>query len=100
VLRTEQYADAFEPLANTLVTPADRLRPLMAQGLFATASLPERTGLVVSLGGDTVDLVVGVEPSVAFLQTDAAGLFHFRASERLALRLKDPEALIRLNFEH
>jgi len=100
ILSTEQYADVFEPLANTLVLPVDRLRPLVTQGLFGTAALPENSGLVLSLGGGSMDLVVGVEPTVAFLQVDGGGMYHFRVFERLALRLKDPEALVRLDFQH
>ena len=98
VLRSEQYAETLEPLPNTLVMPADRLRGLAAHGIFGTAALPERSGLVLSLGGGTLDLVVGVEPAVAFLQIDGGGLYHFRVFERLAVRVKDPEALVRLNF--
>jgi uncharacterized linocin/CFP29 family protein len=99
VLQTQQYADIFEPLANTLVMPVDRLRPLVARGLFGTAALPENSGLVLSVGGSTMDLVVGVEPAVAFLQVDKGGMYHFRVFERLVLRLKDAEALVRLDFQ-
>ena len=98
-LRSEQYADIFKPLANTFVMPADRLRPLVERGFHGTAALPERSGLVLSLGGETVDLVVGVEPTVAFLQVGSDGLFRFRLFERFALRLKDAEALVQLTFE-
>jgi uncharacterized linocin/CFP29 family protein len=99
ILSPQQYAETFEPLPNTLVMPADRLRPLVTQGFFGTGALPKNSGLVVSVGGGTVDLVVGVEPAAAFLQVDGGGLYHFRVFERLALRLKDPEALVRLNFQ-
>jgi uncharacterized linocin/CFP29 family protein len=99
VLRGGLFAETFDPLRETLVMPADRIRPLMTQGFFGTATLPERTGLVLSTGGSTMDLVVGVEPVVAFLQVDGSGLYHFRLFERFALRLKDPTALVRLDFE-
>jgi uncharacterized linocin/CFP29 family protein len=98
VLRAEQYADAFKPLANTLVMPADRLRPLVQQGFFGTGTMPEATGLVMSVGGGTMDLMVGIDPTVAFLQIDGAGLYRFRVFERFALRLKDEQALVRLQF--
>ena len=99
ILNPQQYAEIFEPLANTLVMPVDRLRPLVTQGLFGTAALPEHSGLVLSLGGGTMDIVVGVEPAVAFLQVDGGGLYHFRVFERLAMRLKDSAALVRLDFQ-
>jgi uncharacterized linocin/CFP29 family protein len=100
VLRTEQYADASSPLENTLVMPADRLRPLVAQGFFATGAMPEATGLVVSVGGGPIDLAVGVEPTVSFLQIDGNGHYLFRVFERFALRLKDERSLVRLEFAH
>jgi len=100
VLRTEQYADASSPLENTLVMPADRLRPLVAQGFFATGAMPEATGLVVSVGGGPIDLAVGVEPTVSFLQLDGNGHYLFRVFERFALRLKDERSLVRLEFAH
>jgi uncharacterized linocin/CFP29 family protein len=98
VLRTDQYADASAPLENTLVVPADRLRPLVAQGFFATGAMPEATGLVVSVGGAPIDLAVGVEPTVAFLQIGGTGHYAFRVFERFALRLKDERSLVRLEF--
>jgi uncharacterized linocin/CFP29 family protein len=98
VLRTEQYADASSPLENTLVMPADRLRPLVAQGFFATGAMPERRGVVVSVGGGPIDVAVGVEPTVSFLQLDGNGRYLFRVFERFALRLKDERSLIRLEF--
>lgn len=93
------YADTWAPLPGTLVMPADRIKPLVSQGYFGTGTLPESTGLLVSLGGNTLDLVVGVDPTTAFLQQDNEGLYHFRVFERFALRIKDPTALVRLNFK-
>ena len=100
VLRTEQYADASAPLENTLVLPADRLRPFVAQGFFATGAMPEATGLVISVGGAPVDLAIGVEPTVSFLQIDGNGQSLFRVFERFVLRLKDERSLVRLEFAH
>ena len=100
MLRTEQYADASAPLENTLVMPADRLRPLVAQGFFATGAMPEATGLVMSVGGAPIDLAIGIEPTVSFLQVDGNGHYLFRVFERFALRLKDERSLVRLEFAH
>jgi hypothetical protein len=83
-----------------VVMPADRLRPLVERGLYGTAALAELSGLVLSLGGEAIDLVVGVEPAVAFLQVDSDALFRFRVFERFALRLKDDRSLVRLVFVH
>lgn len=63
------------------------------------AGLPSYYGSLVSLGGNTMDLVVGIEPTVAFEQQDVNGNYRFRVVERLALRLKDYTAIIRLEFQ-
>jgi uncharacterized linocin/CFP29 family protein len=98
-LRSEAYADTFASLPNSLVMPADRITPLVALGMFGTGTLPPAAGLLVSVGGNTVDLVVGVEPTTEFLQVSTEGLYRFRVFERFALRVKDRSALVRLAFD-
>ncbi|MFH0341568.1 MAG: encapsulin [Chromatiales bacterium] len=103
VLPTRAYADAHAPLANTLIMPADRIRPLVTHGemthFYGTGTLPEDSGVMVSLGGNSMDLVVGMDATAAFMQDDTEGRCRFRVFERFALRLKDNTAVIRLNFE-
>ena len=65
---------------------------------LAASGPPSFYGSLVSLGGNTMDLVVGIEPTVGFMQQDVDGNFRFRVFERLALRLKDIRAVIRLEF--
>jgi len=98
-LRTEIYADTFAPLANTLIMPADRIRPLVSLGMFGTGALPPATGVLVSVGGNSMDLVVGMEPTTEVLQLDAKGFYRFRVFERFALRIKDKTAIVRLDFK-
>jgi uncharacterized linocin/CFP29 family protein len=107
VLHNEPYADTYAPLPTTLIMPADRIRPLMTAGFYGTGTLPaegvepknrKTTGILVSLGGNTMDLVVGMDAITAFLQEDTEGRYRFRVYERFALRLKDKTAVIRLAF--
>jgi hypothetical protein len=61
------------------------------------------TGLVVSLGGNTMDLVRGrmsdhEDVVVRFEQKDVDGNYRFRVVERFALRLKDITAVVQLQF--
>lgn len=98
-LRSEIYADSFAPLPGTLSAPADRIRPLATQGFAGTGALPERTGVVFSVGGNVIDLVVGVDPLTSFTQMGADGVLQLRVFERFALRIKDATALVRLRFE-
>jgi len=98
VLHTDVYADAYAPLPSTLIMPADRIKALVTQGFYGTGTLPRLTGLLVSLGGNSMDLVVGTDLTTAFLQEDKDGFYRFRVFERFALRLKDTTAVVRLEF--
>jgi len=112
VLQTTPYADAFAPLPATLTLTADRIKPLMTAGFFGTGTLPPNPGappvqvplpapyygVLVSLGGNTMDLVVGLEPIAAFMQEDLNGSFRFRVLERFTLRVKDTTGIVVLQF--
>ncbi len=98
-LHSDIYADAFAPLKTTLIMPADRIKPLVTAGFHGTGTLPPFTGVLVSLGGNTMDLVVGLDAITAFLQEDTDGLNQFRVFERFTLRLKDVTAVIKLDFQ-
>ncbi len=99
VLHTVPYADTYAPLPATLIMPADRIKPLVGAGFYGTGTLPPLTGLLLSLGGNSMDLVVGQDATASFMQEDAEGRNHFRVSERFALRLKDKTAIIKLAFD-
>jgi uncharacterized linocin/CFP29 family protein len=99
VLFTDQFADAHAPLRTTLIMPADRIRPLMTAGLYGTGTLPKKRGVMVSLGGNTVDVAVGVHGATAFIQIDEDESYRFRVYERFTVRIKDPDALVALVFE-
>ena len=107
VLETIPYADTFAPLPATLTLTADRIKPLVTAGFFGTGTLPPNPppapvspyyGVLVSLGGNTMDLVVGLEPLVAFMQEDTDGNYRFRVLQRFALRVKDPTGIVILEF--
>jgi uncharacterized linocin/CFP29 family protein len=107
VLETIPYADTFAPLPATLTLTADRIKPLMTAGFFGSGTLPPNRkppqepyyGVLVSVGGNTMDLVVGAPPITAFLQEDPTGNFRFRVLQRFALRVKDPTAINILKFK-
>ena len=78
----------------------------MTAGFFGTGSMPSKPGTtpqffgtLVSLGGNTMDLVVGLDATTAFMQQDTDGNYRFRVVERFGLRLKDVTAVVRLEFE-
>jgi uncharacterized linocin/CFP29 family protein len=100
VLHTDIYADTYAPLPTTLIMPADRIRPLVTAGFYGTGTLPVFIGLLMSLGGNSMDLAVGIDATTAFLQEDTNRLDQFNVFERFTLRLKDKTAVIMLEFEH
>lgn len=114
VLDTTPYADTYAPvIGGTLVITADRIRPLVTAGFHVSGTLPTNVpatslpgganasyeGLLVSLGGNTMDVVVGLDATTAFEQQTAEGNYSLRLVERFALRLKDTTGVIRLEFQ-
>jgi hypothetical protein len=49
----------------------------------------ESSGIVVSLSGNAVDIVVGTPPTVQLLQRMTDAKFFFRVYERFVLRIRD-----------
>jgi Encapsulating protein for peroxidase len=102
VLPPGPNADTRAPLKTTLIMPADRIASLVDGRFYGTGTLPEipeLLGLMLSWGGNTIDLVVGRDATTAFLQEDSEGLYRFRVFERFALRDKDPTSRFLLKFE-
>jgi len=86
----------------TLVLPRDRILPFLEGGGLVRASaippqrvLPTIRGAVIALSGNPVEIVVAKDINVAYLQTTGVTEPQrvFRVSERVALRIKDPDAI-------
>jgi uncharacterized linocin/CFP29 family protein len=109
-LESSVYADVYRPEPNSLVTPADRIRPLVTAGFYPTGALlvtpagraaaaaPGRFGVLASLGGEPVSIYVGVDATTAFTQADPNGILRFRVYERVQHVARDRTALLRLAF--
>jgi uncharacterized linocin/CFP29 family protein len=115
ILNTVPYADLFAPVGDgSLVVTADRVAPLVKAGLYVTGALPPYAhvpppsppapfappyfGVLVSVGGQTMDLVTGLRAQTVFIQQDANENWRFRVVERFALRVMDPNAIVPLVF--
>jgi uncharacterized linocin/CFP29 family protein len=92
-----QFFNAAQTPSASLVLPQDRIIPFLGGGsLLRTSTLPERSGVVVALGGAPVDLVVATDVSLNFLQVTTDPMFVFRVFEKVVLRIKEPEAIVAL----
>jgi uncharacterized linocin/CFP29 family protein len=110
VLDGRLFLVAQTPTA-ALVLPQDRILPFLGGGPLLRSSTLDTavvipnfpfpplvfpSGVVVALGGEPVELVIATDVCVQFLQVSAEPNFVFRVCEKMALRIKEPEAIIRL----
>ena len=86
--------------------PQDRIIPFLSGGPLVRSSTLDQiwpfpffrifTGLVIALGGAPVEIVVATDIHFEFLQVTPQPVHIFRVSEKMALRIKEPEAIIQL----
>lgn len=94
------FAAVQTPQPSSLVLPQDRILPFLGGGaLVRSSTLRPKTGLLIALGGEPIDLVVGTDISVNFLQVTEDPLFVFRVYEKIVLRIKQPTAILPLPFD-
>jgi uncharacterized linocin/CFP29 family protein len=98
-LPVKAYADAFVPPSDaSLVTTAERIKPLVAGGFMETVTLPKDSGLLVALAGEPTSLYVGREATTEFVRKGSSKYF-FRVVERIQFVARDPRAFVLLKFE-
>jgi uncharacterized linocin/CFP29 family protein len=99
VLDQAFFVVAETPQPNSMVLPQDRIIPFLGGGsLLRSSTLPVGSGLVVALGGAPIELVFATDLHLNFLQHTADAVFLFRVSEKMALRIKEPPAIITLQW--
>jgi uncharacterized linocin/CFP29 family protein len=97
-LPTRVYADTFVPPSNgSLITTADRIKPLVEGGFYGTGTLPPNRGLLAALGGDPTCLFMGREANTEFERKQGRE-YIFRVSERFNFIERDPRSLVALRF--
>jgi hypothetical protein len=84
------------PQQGSTVSPPTSPATYITNPLYAGT---QAIGIVLSHGGDTVDLVVGQEPVTAFSQINAAGFVAHRVFSRSCIRFKDRTAGVRLEYQ-
>jgi uncharacterized linocin/CFP29 family protein len=99
ILPTAVYADTFVPPSPaSLVTTAERIRPLAEGGFYGTGTLPANRGLLAALGGEPTSLYVGREAVSEFVRKEGAN-FIFRVVERAQFVARDLRAFVLLRFQ-
>jgi uncharacterized linocin/CFP29 family protein len=79
-----------------LVLPRDRILPFLQGPLLRSADLPAGGGCLFALGGSPTEVVIASDINVRYLQTTPEPRYVFRVSERVALRVKEPNSIVRL----
>ena len=100
VLGQQLFLVAQTPDPGSLVLPQDRIVPFLGGGpLLRTSTLDDWggfSGVVIALGGAPVELVVATDVCLQFLQLSLDPAYYFRVSEKIALRIKEPQAIVQL----
>jgi uncharacterized linocin/CFP29 family protein len=97
VMDQELFSAVQRPNESSLVLPQDRIIPFLGGGpLLRSSALPKYSGVVVGLGGAPIDLVVATDVSVNFLQVTTDPMFVFRVYEKIVLRIKEKDAVVRI----
>jgi uncharacterized linocin/CFP29 family protein len=97
VLDQNYFLRVQSPAAAGFVLPQDQIIPFLGGGpLLRSSTLPANSGVVVALGGAPVELVIATDVSLQFLQVTNAPAFLFRVREKMALRIKEADAIITL----
>jgi uncharacterized linocin/CFP29 family protein len=97
VLGHNYFERVQTPGAAGWVLPQDQITPFLAGGpLLRSSVLNPTSGVVVALGGAPVELIVAADVSLQFLEITNAPAFLFRVREKIALRIKEVQAIVTL----
>jgi uncharacterized linocin/CFP29 family protein len=97
IVSPDLYQEAFKPRTNTLDAPIYEIRPLLKEGGFLySPAAPERTGVIFSLGGHTIDIAVPID-AMGELTDEERGVALLRVVEQFRLRVNDPSAAVALS---
>lgn len=98
VLGDDLFRAVTTPMPGSMVLPRDSILPFLDGPLLRSSTIPTNQGVVVSLLGNPVELVVPSDISVRFLQTTADGENVFRVQQKFVLRIKEQRAISTLQF--
>lgn len=81
------------PNETNLILPRDRVLPFLQGPLLRASAIPKGYGAVISLGANPVEIVVGSDLSLRYLQSTLEPRYVFRVAERIALRIREEDAI-------
>jgi uncharacterized linocin/CFP29 family protein len=92
ILGNDLFELAHTP-TNSLVMPTDRIKPIINGPLLRSSTILPDRGILISLAGDPLDLVLASDISVKFIQVTMEPRHLYRVSQRFTLRIKQPGTL-------
>ncbi|HSH81376.1 MAG TPA: family 1 encapsulin nanocompartment shell protein [Herpetosiphonaceae bacterium] len=97
IVAPDLYQQAFAPRRRIVDAPIHEIRPLLRDddGFQYSAAAPAGTGIIMSLGGHTIDMAVPVDAMVEPIN-DERGATRLRVVEQIRLRVNDPAAVVPL----
>lgn len=96
ILALDLYQAVHTP-TNNLVLPRDTIMPVLGDGpLLRSSLLQPGWGLIVPCESGQIEQVLATDICVKLLQVSEEPRFVFRVSERLALRVKDWNAVVNI----
>ena len=114
VFARQPWDAAHLPNKGTLILPRDRIEPLVGRELLHATALDvptkeignmnvnraqwRRRGVLLSLTGEAIDVALAADATPEFRYIDPQGRYVFAVFERFALRIKDPKAVVPLQF--
>jgi uncharacterized linocin/CFP29 family protein len=93
-----RYGQTFEPPEGQLLAPGDQINHVVTSGFHMVNGIDNDIGILVSLGGEPTQIVLGLDATPAFTYTDPQGHCHFRTFERIQWVVQDGRAFQRLTF--
>jgi uncharacterized linocin/CFP29 family protein len=93
-----RYGQTFEPPHGQLLAPGDQINHVVTSGFHMVNAIGNDIGILVSLGGEPTEIVLGLDATTAFTYTDHQGFYYFRTFERIQLVVQDGRAFQTLRF--
>lgn len=96
VLGDNLFTAINTPMPNSMVLPRDGILPFLDAPLLRSSAMPPDEGILVSLRGAPVEIVVPSDITVRHVTTTPDARHVFRVQQKFVLRVKEPGAVARL----